>query len=198
MSNDADHREDCCSLDADPRISRFFDREMRKYSQSGEFPQLASTSRGLLEMLSDVDELHPTVLEIGSGSGGLSVGLLERGAASADGVDLSPKSVAIAGRRAEAAGVADRASFTIGDGSRVELARHDWVVLDRVICCYAHLDQLLANAIGAATSRFVMALPLSGGWRSLITRTLVGLERTFNRLIGRPCPAFVHDVRKIE
>ncbi len=171
---------------------------MRHCAEKGELPPLYSTSRRLLEMLSDVAQVRPTVLEIGCGSGALMVELLERGAATADGVDLSPQSVATAERRAESAGVTERATFTVGDGSRVELAQHDWVILDRVICCYAHLDQLLTNALGAARSRFVMTMPLSYGWRSVITKPLVRLERAFNRFIGRPCPAFVHAIRQIE
>ena len=41
----------------------------------------------------------------------MSVTLLENGAAHADGIDLSPMSVATAQRRADAAGVGDRATF---------------------------------------------------------------------------------------
>jgi magnesium-protoporphyrin O-methyltransferase len=80
----------------------------------------------------------------------------------------------------------------------VELEPHDWVVLDRVICCYAHLDQLLANAIGAARQRFVMSVPLSTGWRSLITKAIVTVENATNVLRGRPCPGYVHSVPLIE
>jgi magnesium-protoporphyrin O-methyltransferase len=189
-------QQDCCT--ADPRIARHFDSDMASYAEAGEMPPLVFTSRGLLEMLSDVGELRPTVLELGSGSGALSVALLERGAARADGVDLSPQSVATANRRAEQAGVADRATFAVGDGAQVSLEPHDWVVLDRVICCYAHMDQLLANAIGAAGKRFVMAVPLSSGWRSWITRSIVTIENATNRLRGRPCPGFVHPIPKIE
>lgn len=195
-----DERDDCCAVgaDFDPRIPRHFDGDMRHYEEAGEMPPMAGTSEGLLELLSDVAELQPTVLELGSGSGALSVALLERGAARADGVDLSPASVDVARRRADEAGLGDRATFRVGDGSVVELEQHDWVVLDRVICCYAHVDRLLANAIGAARTRFVIAVPLSGGWRSWLTRAIVTVENATNRLRGRPCPAYVHPVPMIE
>jgi magnesium-protoporphyrin O-methyltransferase len=189
-------REDCCS--ADPRIARHFDKAMRERAMTGEFPEMVRVSRRLLEMLADVDELRPTVLELGAGSGGLSVALLERGAAAADGVDLSPESVATARRRAEAAGVAERANFRLGDGAQVPLSVHDWVILDRVICCYAHVDRLLANAIGACARRFIFSVPPSSGWQGFIARAIVNLENAFNRFRGRPCPGYVHSVRKIE
>ncbi len=161
-------------------------------------PPLVATSAGILELLPDVGELRPSVLELGAGSGALSVELLRRGAARIDGVDLSSASVETAMSRADEAGVGDRASFSVGDGSVVELEPHDWVVLDRVICCYAHLDRLLTNAIDAARQRFVMSVPLSTGWRSLITKAIVTVENATNVLRGRPCPGYVHSVPLIE
>lgn len=192
---------DCCPADrcpADPRIARHFDEGMSQHEAAGTFPPLAATSSGLLELLPDVGELRPTILEVGSGSGGLCVELLRRGARLMDGVDLSPASVETARRRADEANVGERATFRVGDGSEVALEPRDWVVLDRVICCYAHVERLLANAMGAARQRVIISVPLSTGWRSLIIKTLWFLENKTNRLRGRPCPGYVHPVPLIE
>ena len=189
---------DCCALDVDPRIARHFDKSMRERAAAGALPDMVAVSRCLLELLSDVGELRPTVLELGSGSGALSVALLERGAAAADGIDLSPESVATARRRADAAGLAERATFAVGDGAQVPLNEHDWVVIDRVICCYPHMDRLLGNAIGAARRRVAFSVPVSYGWHGLVTRAIAFLENATNRVRGRPCPGYVHDIRKIE
>ena len=187
---------DCCP--ADPRIASHFDEGMSQHMAAGTFPPLAATSSGLLELLPDVGELQPTILEVGSGSGGLIVELLRRGAPRADGVDLSPGSVETARRRAYEAELGERASFRVGDGSAAVLEEHDWVVLDRVICCYAHVDRLLANAMRAARQRVVISVPLSTGWRSLIIKAIWFLENKTNRLRGRPCPGYVHPVPMIE
>jgi SAM-dependent methyltransferase len=160
---------------------------------------MVAVSRELLDLLADVADRRPTVLELGSGSGGLSVALLERGAAAADGIDLSPESVATARRRADTAGVTDRATFAVGDAAQAALARHDWVVIDRVICCYAHVGPLLDNAIGAASERIAFSVPVSSGWRGLALRVLVTLENNvLDHFRKRPCPTYAHDVRKIE
>jgi magnesium-protoporphyrin O-methyltransferase len=171
---------------------------MRERAAAGALPEMVAVSRRLLELLEDVGATRPTVLELGSGSGALSVALLERGAAAADGIDLSPESVATAQRRAATAGVAERASFVVGDGAQVPLTTHDWVVIDRVICCYPHMDRLLGNAIGAARRRVAFSVPVSYGWRGLITRAIETIENATNRVRGRPCPGYVHDIRRIE
>ena len=186
----------CCP--ADPAIARHFDSEMRSHAERGELPEMVDVTRTLLEMLPDVADARPTLLELGCGSGALTVELLRRGAARAAGVDLSAGSLAMARRRADAAGVAERVAFSHADASVVALEQHDWVVLDRVICCYRHLGQLLANAIPAARRRFIFSVPHDRGWRGLVTRSVVLAERLFNRLRRAPCAAFVHDIAEIE
>jgi hypothetical protein len=95
--------------------------------------------------------------------------------------------------------MAARATFAVGDASQASLARHDWVAIDRVICCYAHVGPLLDNAISAAAERIAFSVPESGGWRGLVTRFFVTLEnKVLDRFRKRPCPNFIHDVRKIE
>jgi SAM-dependent methyltransferase len=188
--------DDCCV--PDPRIATHFDQRVRDQSADGALPEMVAVSHELLGLLADVSERRPTVLELGSGSGALSVALLERGAAAADGIDLSPQSVATARRRAEAAGVAERATFAVGDAAQAQVARHDWVVIDRVFCCYAHVDALLANAIGAAGQRIAFSLPESRGWRGLVTRFFVLFENATDRFRPRPCPNFIHDIRMIQ
>jgi SAM-dependent methyltransferase len=189
--------DDCCRSAPDPRIARHFDRRMRERGREGP-PPLHQVSRQLLEELGDVASEHPTVLELGCGSGALTVALLERGATRAEGVDLSPGSVEAARLRAESAGVADRTTFAVGDGASVALVRHDWVVLDRVICCYGDLDHLLARSIAAAGRRYAFTVPVSAGWRGAAKRAWLRLEAATSRWRGRPCPGYVHDVARID
>ena len=195
--------EDCCAVadpskPVDPRIARHFDQRMRNAAALGEFPAMVEVSQGLLSLLDDVGVERPTLLELGCGSAALMVSLLERGAVSADGVDLSPGSIATARRRAEVAGVESKVDFVVGDGSVVPVEPHDWVVLDRVICCYGDLEALLANSIGAARKRYVFSVPLDSGWRGLVNRFWRAVENATNRLRGRPCPGYTHSIAKIQ
>ncbi|HEY3524324.1 MAG TPA: class I SAM-dependent methyltransferase [Candidatus Limnocylindrales bacterium] len=188
--------DDCCTVD--PTIARWFDRATRRQLDVGHLPPLNPTSARLADLLDDVATIRPTMLELGCGSGALTVRLLESGAASATAVDLSPASIGAARERAARAGVEDRAAFSVGDGATAPLEPHDWVVLDRVLCCYPDLDRLLAVSIGAARRRYALSVPVSWGWRGWLARLFVRLEAATAPLRGHPCRGYVHDVGRIE
>src|SRR3954447_8568775 len=189
---------DCCATAPDPRIARCFDERIRERTREGAPPPLHPVSRHLLDALADVDSARPSVLELGCGSGALTVSLLTSGATSVDGVDLSRASVAVARARAESAGVADLTSFAVGDAASVTLVERDWVVLDRVICCYRDVDRLGSRSSAAARRRYAFTVPVSHGWRGAAKRAWLRLEAVTSRWRGRPCPGYVHDVHRIE
>jgi magnesium-protoporphyrin O-methyltransferase len=188
---------DCCEVD--PRISRHFNGRIAELTSDGDLPEMVDVSRMLLGLLAgDVESRRPTLLELGCGSGALMTELVSRGAERADGVDLSPDMVGAARRRAEEAGVTGRVFFTLGDGAVVDVEPHDWVVMDRVICCYPAVERLLANATRAATERVAFTVPTSRGWRGLINKVMWRFENV-PLLFGRPgCPGYVHDLGRIE
>lgn len=138
------------------------------------------------------------MLELGCGPGELLVALLQAGAARATGIDLAAEAIGEARASAEASGVGDRATFAVGDGARLPLEVHDWVVLDKVLCCYPDVAGLLRNSISAARQVYAFAVPVSYGWRGAVAKAALGLEAVVLRLLGRPCPAYVHDVAMIE
>lgn len=190
---------DCCRPALDPRIARHFDTKIVERAAGGTLPPMHPVSQRLYDALSvDVAEQAASLLELGCGSGALTVALLEGGATVASGVDLSSGSLEVARRRAVEAGLSDRTRFEVGDGALVPLVAHDWVVLDRVLCCYADLDRLLRNSMLAARRRYAFSVPVSSGWRGMLNRAIGRLEDVTNLLRGRPCPGFVHDIGQIE
>lgn len=152
----------------------------------------------LLAQLRDVAELRPTILELGCGTGALSVSLVEGGASRLTGIDLSAGSIQVAARRAAGAGVEEHTAFEVGDGASATLTSHDWVVLDRMICCYRHAGRLLGNAIPAARLRIAFSVPESRGWRGIVNRPLWFVENVVNFVLRPYCPGHVHDIRTIE
>ena len=188
---------DCCVTDA--RIARHFDVRIAELTTDTDFPEMVDVSAMLLALLEgDAALTAPTVLELGCGSGALTVALLKRGAARARGVDLSPGMLSVAVKRAEQADVGDRAAFSVADGALAEVDPADWVIMDRVICCYPDVDALLAQATRAARHRIAFTCPTTRGWRGLINRLLWPLEN-LSMLVSRSgCPVFVHSLDRIE
>lgn len=193
MTEPINSAPNCCG-NPDPRIAQHFDHRVIEQTEGGDFPDLVDVSRGLLFLMSDVGSERPTLLELGCGSGAMSVTLLEAGALSVDGVDLSPESIATASRRAEMAGVGERATFTVGDGSVVPLERHDWVVMDRVMCCFGDMEKLLGNAISAANKRICFTVPQSRGAWGIFNRFGWGFEAWLTRFRRGACPGYVHSM----
>lgn len=158
---------------------------------------MVDVSARLLDSLDDAASIRPTVLELGCGTGALSVALLELGATRATGLDLSPTSLDVARGRAAAAAVEDRATFILGDASAIPLEAADWVILDRSLCCFAHADQLIAAAAAMAQRRIALSVPESRGWRGIVNRVLWGAENLWDALRGG-CRGYVHDLHRLE
>jgi SAM-dependent methyltransferase len=187
-----------CDCPADPRIARFFDRRSLGRRGAGDRYEMGNVSKALLAALLRAGPAGQSVLELGCGPGALLTELLVAGAAQGSGVDLSAETLAEARERLDDAGVADRASLTVGDAAEVSLDAHDWVVLDKVICCYPAIRALLANSVPAARRLYAFAVPASYGWRGVVARVGFALENMTLAVLGRPCPGYVHDVRLIE
>lgn len=198
-TDSAERQTAACCAD-DPIIARHFDGRIAELIDEfkGELPPMVDVSEMLLGLLGDVADAHPTLLELGSGSAALTVELLRRGASTAEAVDLSPQMVSAARRRADEAGVGDRVSFHVGDGAAVDVAAHDWVVLDRVMCCYPDVAGLLANATRAATRRVAYSVPTSRGWRGLLNKIGWGFDNVPSMVRRDACRTFVHDIGRID
>lgn len=188
-----------CACDQGPsigtRIGAHFDSKVNRAGPGGG-SSLHATTRSLLGLLGD--PTGRTVLELGCGKGGLMAELLSAGAAGADGVELSSASLEIARDRFAALGLADKVGLTVGDAAEATLEPHDWVLLDRVICCYPDADRLLANSIPAARRRYAFSVPNSRGWRGRAARASRRLDNGWNGLRGRACATFVHDLDRID
>ncbi len=190
---------DCCppGTAADPRIAEQFDARYEGWTPDEGFPELVDVSGAILDLCRDTALRRPSVLDLGCGTAALGVALLEMGASRLTGVDLSPASIDLARQRAEAGGFARQSAFEVGNAAETETDPHDWVVLDRVICCYGDADGLVGRALDLARERIAIAVPESRGWRGLVNRPLWFAEFAWDRIQGG-CRGYVHDLRRIE
>jgi SAM-dependent methyltransferase len=161
----------------------------------------APITRHLLAALEGQGLRGKTVLDLGCGTGDLALAALVRGAASADGIDLGQGAIDEARSLADERGLADRATFVVGNGAVESLSRHDVVALNRVLCCYPSVDQLLANSLGATADVYAYTAPIHIGLKGLFNRISIGIGNAWYRLRDRKFRgfrAFVHDLDAVD
>src|SRR6516164_11663415 len=182
----------CCSTygnvagaQFDEKIAR---RDLENYRKKGPGP----TARLLRDMLVDAGAAEGTLLDVGSGVGGLTFELLERGVQRATAVDASNAYLAAAAQEATRRDRLRTVEFRHGDF--VDLASTvppaSMLTMDRVICCYPAFESLLNEALGHAQRYFAYSYP-----RDLwYIRAAIAGENALRRFKRNPFRAFVHPV----
>jgi len=148
-------------------LDRIFDEstarsEADSYRKNG----IDEHSRLVVSVLTTRGISGSSVLEIGSGVGGLHLELLKSGAARATSVDLSPAYVAAAREVAARSGFGDVVDHRLLDFARQadEVAEADVVVMNRVVCCYPDMRALVTQAANHAQHLLAMVFPRDVWW----------------------------------
>jgi SAM-dependent methyltransferase len=142
-----------------------------------------------------------TVLDVGCGVGDLLLTLLARGASRGSGIDMGTGGIADAQRLAATRGLGDRASFTVGDAADTPLAPADIVVLNRVLCCYPQVGDLVARTSEAAGSVYAYTAPEDRGVAAVFNRASVACSNAWYRVRDRKYGGFrvfVHDLDAVD
>src|SRR5262245_59782751 len=186
----------CCSAFTCAADQQFNEKkatdELRRYRTKGPGP----TTRLLQEGLARAGTVSGTLLDIGSGVGSLTFGLLERGVTRAVAVDASSAYNIVARQEAERLGRADAVRFVHADFVSVapELPAATVVTLDRVVCCYPSYEALLNAALRHADVYLALAYP-----RDLwYVRLGVKLENAQRRLTKNSFRMFVHSAERMQ
>ena len=184
----------CCSHST--AAGRIFSRFARRYRRRFQKKGLEPSERQLVEGLGRVGLDNASLLEVGSGVGYLHQYLLKRGAASAVGVDLSPRMIEEAQALARENGLAERTRYRVGDF--VELAETfdpaDAVLLDKVICCYPDAERMVRTSLAKATRVYAYTIPLNRWY----TRLGIALSAFALRVMRSDFRSYVHDPAMIE
>jgi magnesium-protoporphyrin O-methyltransferase len=164
------------------------EQELKRYREAGPGP----TTRLLVDGISQSGALAGTVLDVGSGIGGLTLALLERGALSAVEVDASAAYVGAARDEADRRGQSGAIRFVHADfvAAASELPSASIVTLDRVVCCYPSCQQLLAAAVARTERCLAFSYPRDVWY----VRAGMALENGQRRMARNPFRTFVHPV----
>ena len=166
--------------------------DLRRW-RSGE---LNAATRELIEVVGRNGVDGARLLDIGAGVGAVHVAFLEAGAQSAVDVDASRDYLAVARTEAERRGLADRIDYRYGDA--VELASDlppaDIVTLDSVICCYRHLEPLLAAATRSRPRLLGLTYPRDVWWM----RSFMRMYNAIAVVRRSPARYFIHRHAQVE
>jgi 16S rRNA G966 N2-methylase RsmD len=178
----------CCDPRGCDRMfgTRFARRMAARYRKRG----LDTTARAIVDLLVERGVQDATVLEIGGGVGEIHLELLERGAASATNLELSPAYEAEAAALIDRAGLAGRVRRRLVDIATDPgtVPPADVVVLHRVVCCYPDYARLLGAAADHARRQLVFSHPP----RNVVSRAIVATNNLAFRVAGRDFRTFAH------
>jgi magnesium-protoporphyrin O-methyltransferase len=179
---------DCCS----PRGYREFFNERnaradaRRYRRRG----LDDVSKLIVRLVAERGVSGRTLLEVGGGVGAIEIELLKAGLSQAVSVELTPTYEEEAGALLREHGFEDRVERQVldfaqaGDG----VGPADFVVLNRVLCCYPDMPLLAGAAADHARRALVLSFPNDRWWTRLAFRSVnVAL-----RLTRRQFRIFLH------
>lgn len=136
------------------------------------------------------------LLEIGSGVGYLHQTLLGEGAASATGIDLSPKMIAEATQWAEEKGMSGRTHYIEDDFINIAdcLDKADVTILDKVVCCYPDADSLVHKSLALTRRVYALTYPRNR-W---FLRLGAGVMAAIFSVLRIDFRSYIHDPEMIE
>jgi SAM-dependent methyltransferase len=166
-------------------------RTAHRYLRRG----LRGSARGLVDAVAAADVVGATVLEVGGGVGGVAADLLERGAAAALNVELSPSWEGAAAHVLARKGLEGRVDRRVGDFVALAeaLPKADVVLLHRVLCCYPDWPAMLGAAMSRSRQLVAFTVP-TDRWA---TRAVVTAGNALLRARGREFRAFVHPIEPL-
>lgn len=154
---------DCCGRDYSTVFTtRQAARDAKRYRRRG----LRWGPRRTVELYRDGVIAGATLLEVGGGVGDLQVELLRAGVEHATGVELTDTYESAAAELLAEAGLAGRATRSVGDFVTVADLQSDAdiVVAHSVVCCYPDGGALTAAAARRARRHLVLTYPRDVWW----------------------------------
>lgn len=164
----------CCSSNG---TNKFFTKHAKRYAKTFRRKGLDKPSKCIFDALCRIGIQSKSLLEIGSGVGGLYLMLLKRGAANAQGVEISEGMILAAKNLAEEMGLDARVRHHQGDFVSLngEITATDIVILDKVLCCYPNHNELISKAAEKTTDIYAVSYPRNSLLNKLVFRSAAWL-----------------------
>ncbi len=168
----------CCCVDA---TGLFFDKQARRTEKYFRKKGLRKEQKFLVDGIRQCGFKNATILEIGCGVGALHLSLLKSGATKATGIDMSENMVAAARKLSVEMDLAQRVQYVRGDfvamheGAPVS----DITILDKVICCYENVQELIVHSTSKARRLYAVSYPRQHWVAKSIFRFTMAVAKLF-------------------
>ncbi len=178
-------------------IEEFFDqdfarKELENYRKKG--PD--KTTRILIQAIQEEGVAGLSLLDIGGGVGAVQHALIDLGVDHATDVDASKAYLQVARAETQRRNRSDRIRYH--HGNFIELADEippaDIVTLDRVICCYPDVDQLVGLSSERAQQIYGLVYPRETWW----VRIAEALGNFYFKLKRSPFRMFIQSTQAVE
>ncbi len=181
----------CCTPDRCGGTGVFFSKWSKKYARRFQKKGLEKVQRLLLDGIRQEPVRDKLILDIGCGVGAVHMTLLQEGAAWATGIDAAEGMIEKAQELSSGLGFQDKVSYRQGDF--VELADSvtdtDITILDKVVCCYGDLDELLLKSLHKTRQIYGLTHPRN----NILIRSMFKLQIAVFKLFRSPFRPFWHD-----
>jgi magnesium-protoporphyrin O-methyltransferase len=156
----------------------------------------ANQTKLILEAVRSLGLRDASLLDVGGGIGTIHHELLKDVAKEATHVDASSAYLKVAGEEAKRIGHEAQVKFIHADFTDVadDLPQVDVVTLDRVVCCYPNMRELLKAASSKSRKAIALTYPRDVWW----TRAAVKVANLIQRIRKDPFRVFVHSVVEME
>lgn len=184
----------CCGQNYDRAFNaRTAARELRRYRRRG--PR-GATGRLLRSIVTRLPTDSPSVLDIGGGVGVLQHELAGAGAREVTAVDASGHYLQVLGSEVRRLGYGDRHRAHEGDivSIAAELDEADIVTLDKVICCYPNMRELVEASAQKSKALYGIVVPMDG----VVLRAGFLVLNRFLRLFRCDFQVFLHPHQGID
>lgn len=186
---------ECCQCEGiETRFNQeYVAKKLQRYHEKG--PK--ESTRILIEVLTETLDNDMTLLDIGSGIGDIQHALLGEGVKESFNCEASSAFIDACKQEAERQGNANRITHIKGDFVDIvdSIPAADIVTLDRVICCYHDMPDLVNKSLSKAQKLYGIVIPIDKWWVKLGISIYYNLRFLIQR---NPFRVFIHPNEAVE
>ena len=184
----------CCQCQG---IENMFDkktaeRELKRYLKKGP----SKTTGMLLDAIHKEGVQGLDFLDIGGGIGAIQYDLIKAGASNGTSIEASSAYIDLVKEVTLQNGLDERVDFKHGDFTKTasDVDTADIVTLDKVICCYDNMSELVMLSSKLARKIYAVIYPRDVWW----TKLALPMMNFYPRLKGSSFRVFIHPTKKVE